>query len=138
MKIIINSCYGGFGVSPRGTLRLNEIKGRPCFLFLQPHFKGPFLPMKEDATTPLGLFFAFDTNDVPQDPSNDWWKEHDVKPDCDDRANLALIQTVEELGEAANGRFAKLKVIEIPDDVEWTIAEYDGIESVQEEHRSWS
>jgi hypothetical protein len=48
-----------------------------------------------------------------------------------------LIQVVEELGEKASGRFADLKVVEIPDDVEWQIDEYDGLEWVSERHRTW-
>ena len=31
-----------------------------------------------------------------------------------------------------------LKVVEIPDDVEWEIEEYDGNEWVSEVHRCWS
>jgi hypothetical protein len=45
---------------------------------------------------------------------------------------------VEELGEAANGSYARLKVVEIPDDVEWTIKEYDGDEWIAEKHRTWN
>jgi hypothetical protein len=29
-------------------------------------------------------------------------------------------------------------VIEIPDDVEWEVEEYDGLEWVAEKHRTWS
>ncbi len=49
-----------------------------------------------------------------------------------------LVAIVEELGEKASGRFAKLAVVEIPDDVEWGIEEYDGVEWVAEDHRTWS
>ncbi len=55
-----------------------------------------------------------------------------------DRSDPYLVQTVLELGEAANGRYADLKVVTIPDDVEWTICEYDGCEWVAEAHRTWS
>jgi hypothetical protein len=48
-----------------------------------------------------------------------------------------LVQTVQELGEAANGKYAELKVVEVPDGVEWLIAEYDGWEHVAEAHRTW-
>ena len=47
------------------------------------------------------------------------------------------IQVVEELGEEANTPASKLKIVEIPDDVEWEIEEYDGIEWVAEKHRVW-
>jgi cytosine/adenosine deaminase-related metal-dependent hydrolase len=48
-----------------------------------------------------------------------------------------LIEAVEKLGKKANGRFADLHVVEIPDDVEWDIEEYDGNEWIAEKHRTW-
>jgi hypothetical protein len=44
---------------------------------------------------------------------------------------------VEEQGSAMNGGYSDLKVVEIPDDVEWYIEEYDGMEHVAESHRTW-
>ena len=54
------------------------------------------------------------------------------------RNDPALVEVVEKLGDKANGSFSKLKIVEIPDDVEWDIAEYDGLEWVEEVHRTWS
>jgi hypothetical protein len=48
-----------------------------------------------------------------------------------------LIEVIEELGDAANGDCAELAIVEIPDDVEWEISEYDGREHVAEKHRTW-
>jgi hypothetical protein len=45
---------------------------------------------------------------------------------------------VETLGSAANGWAAELKVVEIPDGIEWYVDDYDGLEVVNEKHRSWS
>ena len=84
-KIVINTRYGGYGLSAEAV----------------------------DLLLNLG---------APQDP---------------DRAHPSLIKVVEQLGEAANGPGAKLKVVEIPDDVAWQIEEYDGREWVAEEHRTW-
>jgi hypothetical protein len=53
------------------------------------------------------------------------------------RSDPALVDAVESLREEANGTFAELKVVEIPDDVKWHIAEYDGMEWVAENHRKW-
>lgn len=53
------------------------------------------------------------------------------------RDDLHLIQVVEELGESASGGFADLVVIDVPDDVRWHVHEYDGYETVHEDHRSW-
>jgi hypothetical protein len=55
-----------------------------------------------------------------------------------DRDDPYLVQVVKELGDASNGNYAKLKVVEIPGDVSWHIAEYDGNEWVAEDHRTWS
>lgn len=57
----------------------------------------------------------------------------------DDRTNPKLVECVEKLGEAAShGLGSSLYVVEVPDDVEWTITDYDGIEQVEEAHRVWS
>jgi hypothetical protein len=53
------------------------------------------------------------------------------------RDDPVLVQVVEQLGEEANCRFSKLKVVEIPSDVQWEIAEYAGNEWVSEKHRTW-
>lgn len=54
------------------------------------------------------------------------------------RDDPALVQMVTELGTAANGPYASLKIVEIPDDVAWTIEEEAGREEVAEAHRTWS
>lgn len=54
------------------------------------------------------------------------------------RDDPILIQVVETLGKEANGRYAKLKIVTIPDDVIWYIVEYDGAEMIVEKHRQWS
>jgi hypothetical protein len=51
-----------------------------------------------------------------------------------------LIRVIEQLGTeraAAQGRGHKLKIIDIPEGVEWEIRDKDGIEIVVEKHRSW-
>ena len=49
-----------------------------------------------------------------------------------------LINVVEEMNHESWGQFAKLRIVEIPDDVESEIAEYDGVEWVAEKHRKWN
>ena len=55
-----------------------------------------------------------------------------------DRSDADLVRVVEQLGKKANGDHAQLKVVEIPSDVQWDIAEYDGVEHIAEVHRTWS
>lgn len=53
------------------------------------------------------------------------------------RDDPRLVEIVERLGKEANGRFADLTVVEIPAGVKWHVHEYDGLEAVHEEHRTW-
>ena len=55
------------------------------------------------------------------------------------RNDPVLIRVVEELGkkEASNDVMSSLKIIEIPDDIEWIIEDYDGLERVVEKYRYW-
>lgn len=57
--------------------------------------------------------------------------------DYDFRTDPKLIECVETLGSEADGMLAYLKVVEIPDDVEWEIVGYDGMETIHEVHRVW-
>lgn len=57
--------------------------------------------------------------------------------DPEDRRDKFLIQVVEELGYKADGISANLKIVEIPDGIDYTIEEYDGKEHIAESHRTW-
>jgi len=48
-----------------------------------------------------------------------------------------LVQLVQELGSKANDEISVLKVVEIPNEIEWQIEEYDGMEWVSEIHKTW-
>lgn len=61
------------------------------------------------------------------------WSPYDLP-----REDPDLVYAVETLGEQSWGSCAKLKVVEVPDEVKWYIDDYDGIETVRECHRSWS
>lgn len=49
------------------------------------------------------------------------------------RNDPVLVEYVEKNADAA----LPLKIVEIPDDVDWYIEEYDGNEWVAERHRTW-
>lgn len=87
-KVVINKCFGGFGLS-------------------------------QEALKLLGV-------------------EHDGSYYTDVmRTDSLLVEVVEELGERASGEYARLKVVEIPEDVQWSIRQHDGNEWVAENHRTW-
>ena len=53
------------------------------------------------------------------------------------RSDPKLVEVVEKLGDRASGLLSNLKVVTVPDDVEWEIDNYDGQETVRERSRSW-
>ena len=91
MKVVVNRCFGGFGLS-------------------------------EAAYKHMGL---------------EWDGYGHADTDGIARTDPRLVAAVEELGSAANGDYANLVVLDIPDDVQWIIEEYDGDETVAEVHRAW-
>ena len=53
------------------------------------------------------------------------------------RSLPALVEVVELLCDEASGSYSRLRVVDVPDDAEVYISEYDGRETVREVHRSW-
>lgn len=66
--------------------------------------------------------------------SNDRWKDGAYKI----RTNPKLIKLMETKGSKwCGGYFSSLKIVEIPDDVDWELQEFDGKEWIAEKHRTW-
>jgi len=54
------------------------------------------------------------------------------------RCDKKLIAAIEKLGiKEASGDRVTLKIVEIPDGIQWYIHEDEGCESIHECHRSW-
>ena len=54
------------------------------------------------------------------------------------RTNKKLIDAIKKIGlKEASEECALLGIVDIPDDVEWEIEDYMGMETVHEVHRSW-
>lgn len=108
MKIVINRCWGGFGLSSEAHKLIAERKGwkHAC-----------------------------------DDWDNDYWYNTSNQPIYSydlDRNDSDLIAVIEQLGDKAGSDYSELKIVNIPDDVDWYISDYDGIEKVHEQHRLWS
>jgi hypothetical protein len=129
MKIVINKCYGGFGLSEEAFelyLKKKNIKW-----------------VEKEGSS----YYTIPINQY-KELSEKCWKEHHDYRDINSkgyflsdynikRDDKILIEVVEELGEKANGNSSELKIVEIPDGIDWEIDEYDGMESIEEKHRSW-
>jgi len=136
VKIAINRCCGGFSLSKAACMRYAEIKGFELYPFLDKWTMERHPDWKPDDDAILIHYSKIPyTGDNEKEACSDenYWSDRTI-----DRDDPALIQTIEELDLKASGRHAKLGIVEIPDDVQWTIEEYDGMEWVAEIHRTWN
>jgi len=114
MKIVINKCFGGFGLSDAAYDWLIK-KGVPLL--------GKDIETKEPA------IFRW-SDDTSRNKYYDNFTDNN-------RNHPLLVECVETLGNMSHGGYSDLKVVEIPDNVEWIIQEYDGYEHIAEKHRTW-
>lgn len=138
MKVVINRCFGGFGLSEKAYEWLIA-RGVPVRAYVAQK-RGPdgrYMPQPENDGEVI-----FDRElGSGGDPFNAsmrclagrYW---DVFLDGQ-RSLPLLVACVEALGAEANGPHAELAVVEIPDGIEYEIDEYAGNESIHERHRSW-
>jgi hypothetical protein len=116
-KVVINRQYGGFSLSDAAARKLRTMG---CVHALKEERE-----RAEDKKNPDSL-----CQSCGRMLSNH--NLYDIARD-----DPMLVQVVEEMGAEAAGSHATLKVVEIPDGVEFTIEEYDGMEWVAETHRTW-
>ncbi len=111
-KIVINKSVEQFCLSHKAFMRLRELGQAEA---LQETDRGVYWPQAASPREPR-------LNQCGQlVPRND----------------ATLVRVVEELCADANGHCAELKVVTIPDEVQWGISKTDGIEHVSEVHRTW-
>jgi len=113
MKIVINGDYGGYGLSDQAVREYGKRKG---------------LNLVEEGPDAHG-FTYFYVNEIGE---NTYFSDREIERD-----DPVLVEIVERLGSEANGRYSDLKIVEIPDDVDWEVMEYDGMEHIAEKHRTW-
>lgn len=116
MKVLINAYFGGFGLSVDAFEKLLDRKGIAW-------------EKQEGKFGNIEYFHAGHVGDY-----NYYLYDRIL---TENRADPDLISVFEEMGDLANGRYSCLKIVEVPDDVEWEIDEYDGNEWVAEKHRTW-
>ena len=144
MRIAVNKSWGGFGLSREAqalymekkygvdNIHYYEINGWSGKKSTKEDFikRGGYPPYISITITDCGEEF-----DDYRKINIDWFE------DCNDsiefRSDPVLIKVLEELDDAANDHFAKIEIVDIPDDANVYIDYYDGMETVREKHRSW-
>jgi hypothetical protein len=138
MKVVINNCYGGFSLSEKAVLRYAELKGITIYVNKGKYGFPEYLTVPPEQVTP-SLENWHTATSAEKKASNDAYAREHFSDREIKRDDPLLVQIVEELGgEEAGGMCADLKVVDVPDDVDWAIEEYDGNEWVSEKHRRWS
>jgi len=119
MKVAINTCFGGFGISDEAFEKLLERKG-----------------IAFDKVEKESSFLGATYYQAGHAGNDDYYISN--YDHCENRADPDLIAVIEEMGAAANSWAADIRIVEVPDDAKWHIHEYDGLEHVAEDHRTWS
>jgi hypothetical protein len=142
-KIVINKCYGGFSLSHKAMLEYAKIAGFKLYGYVSYRDEtrkidfDKMIPYNEK-DEPFIIYYSKKklTRNINKQYNNldkkDYFSSRDFARD-----DPILIKVVESLGAAANDADAELKIVEIPDNVEWEVTEYDGLEKIEEKHKIW-
>lgn len=140
-KVVINCCYGGFGLSDAAVRRYAELKG--ITLYPEPMMPGDSMlrywtvPANERNVLEDSAFYAASMDE--RRASNRRYGEITLSPHDIERTDPILVQVVEELGEKANGPHSLLDVVDLAPGTHYRITEYDGLEDIQErDAEDWS
>jgi hypothetical protein len=117
MKVAINRCWGGFGLSDE-AIELCIEYGMTCV-------------DHKDKSHESADFVTFNRR------KDNYYAHHSHEHEF--RTHPVVIRVIEELGDEANGPRAELDIVEIPFDScdGWYIDDYDGKETIHETHSSW-
>lgn len=154
MKIAVNDGFGGFGLSHDAAMRYAELKGFKLYPYIDEISRDVFKKFHDNREPTIYEAFIVHYTTIPQEKYEAILKEEEGKPISPKRYEKSnalyfaardiprtdpdLIRVIGEMRDKANSRHSTLKIVEIPDDVEWRIEEYDGAEWIAEKHRTWN
>jgi len=155
MKVIINTCFGGFSISALCLWDLIKQKDKGVSISkwkednvcnpdrFQNHILNAY---GENIALPKGWYVNFLIGSFIKLTG----KSHDLigqrntsltgKYHCwkGERTSPALIKLIETKGaDWCGGPYTKFKIVKIPDGIEYEISDYYGMEAVHEKHRVW-
>ena len=134
MKVILNKCFGGFRPSREAYELYVKKKGQKLFAYeLAPDLTYRRTSEKD------GLFITFTTRDYGDNPKSDDfdWENDVLYLNSDYREDPVLIEVVEELGEKASAYVSDLRIVDIPDGMDYVIDDYDGVETLHARVQEW-
>ena len=138
-KIVINKCFGGFGLGIEAQKLINKLGCPHSKIQTEKEYFGT-----SELSKGLDIkYYGSSQNAHKQHAEFCEIPFSEGKLICDDhdrqnRNCSVLIKVVKKMGKKSWGKHAELKIVEVPDGVEWEIEEYDGSEWISEKHRIWS
>jgi hypothetical protein len=136
MEIIINNDYGGWGISNLALIELIKRKAKCIETFTPEKYYGSKARWDEDFKTRFtevsNGYYVNDTYCLVYKGG----MLYDVNTEKA-RTDKDLIDILKTMGKKAHGSLSLLKIVEIPDGINYEIDDYDGVESIHEIHRSW-
>ena len=126
MRVVLNSGFGGFGISDEALMRLIE---QGAAVVVECPYSPPLAPV------PLRDGFIGDKGYPGR--VNKGGISYCLAGGDGVRADPDLVAVVSEMGEEAGDDLSTLVIIEIPDSIDWYIEDHNGFETVHEEHRWW-
>jgi len=125
MKVVINKRYGGYGLSHEAIMMLAELKGIKLFPIKDEYHT---LQYWKKEHTPLTTKEFMKLSESEKTAYLEMKAEYQFKPMYVPRHDSDLIKVVETMGEAANGEYAHLVIVNADED--YDIDEYDGMEKI--------
>lgn len=136
-KVILNKCFGGFGLSHEAYMLYANKKGIKLFMYRTEYETGKYNKLKVKKGDKVYDYYYFNKDFGNKIDNNCETDGYFVYLNKKYREDLILIKVIEELGDKANGKHAQLEIVEIPEDLEYVIDEYDGIETLHQSVREW-
>lgn len=136
MKIVLNGCYGGFGLSYEAMTLYLHAKNREAFFYadISAYDNYPTVHKYQRVTLSeirSSQYYMIYCTTEDQGEYLSKFPEDVINFNDIDRTDPILISVVETMGsEAASGRFASLYIEEIPNGTQYKIDNYDGIEEL--------
>jgi len=137
MKILINTCFGGFCFSDEAVALYCQKRYQRSPVFYG-RKNGNMVRLTHVEVKNDHLIYAFTEDNGPVLPANaDWDEMGYINPRPSDRTDPLWVEVAQELGTGANSSSSDIVIVDVPDDVKWFISDYDGSEHVAESHRTW-
>lgn len=132
-EIVRNDCFGGFGLSDEAFELYLQKKNLKYYKYDSLFGGSTYYKVPKEKYDRLQEKWRKEDGDYRRINAKGWFlNDRDIERD-----DPLLIEVVRQLKKKANGRYADLKIVKVPVDVEYEIDEYDGLETIREKHRTW-